>query len=463
MSELKQRPPRSVRSVTSRPDPPPARKHPVLTVRQWGKWLSPGLSIKRWLSLAVGGALLLALGIAIWSELTPIFRFKQLLDDTLRLITTLVPNHISGPIVTLIGLVMIVMGLGTAMRSITEVLIAEGEEDLVDRLLSRRRLNRGPKIVVIGGGTGLSTLLRGLKHYSSNITAVVTVADDGGSSGRLRREIGVLPPGDIRNCLTALADEEKLLTELFQYRFEAGDGLTGHSFGNLFITALTAVTGGNMIQAISATSQVLAIRGRVLPSTLEDVTLWVELTDGRWVEGESKIAKAKGQIARIGCQPPDPPAVQEVIEAIRAADFIVLGPGSLYTSVIPNLLIPEIVDTIASNPAPHIYVCNIMTEPGETTGYTVGDHVLALDRVAGIRLFDGVLVQKLPPSDQTLARYQQVGAEPVRLDPDKLAFLGCRAVLANVMMEDPETGLIRHNPHQLAAMLMRWYERHRPS
>lgn len=429
----------------------------------WWKWLSPGLSVKRWLSLAIGGFFLVILGIAIWTEQTPIFRIQRFLDTLLRTLTTIIPNHISGPIVTLIGLLLIFLGLRSVTQSITEVLLPEGDESLVDKILSHRRRNRGPKMVVLGGGTGLSTLLRGLKRYSSNITAVVTVADDGGSSGRLRREIGVLPPGDIRNCLTALADEERLLTELFQYRFEAGDGLTGHSFGNLFITALSAVSGGDMIQAISATSKVLAIRGRVLPATLADVTLWAELSDGRWVVGESKIAKAKGHIIRIGCDPPQPPAVKEVIEAITAADFIILGPGSLYTSVIPNLLVPAIVEAIAKNSAPHIYVCNIMTEPGETTNYTVGDHVMALDKVAGSRLFDAVLVQKHPPSEQTLKRYQQVGAEPVKLDPEKLAFLGCRAVLANVMSENVETGLIRHNPERLAAMLVRWYNRHRPS
>jgi uncharacterized cofD-like protein len=315
--------------------------------------------------------------------------------------------------------------------------------------------------VVLGGGTGLSNLLRGLKHYSSNITAIVTVADDGGSSGRLRREIGVLPPGDIRNCLTALANEEKLLTELFQYRFQAGEGLSGHSFGNLFITALTAVTGGDLVRAITATSQVLAIQGRVLPATLADVTLWAELSDGRRVVGESNITKARGRICRIGCDPPNPPALPEAIEAIEKAELVVLGPGSLYTSIIPNLLVPEIVEALARNMAPHIYVCNIMTEPGETDGYTVGDHVMALDRVAGLRLFDAVLVQRDPPSPRTLERYRRNGSEFVVLDPDKLAYLGCRAVLANVMQEDPETGLVRHNPERLAAMLMRWFDRHR--
>ncbi|HIK20922.1 MAG TPA: YvcK family protein [Synechococcus sp. M44_DOE_062] len=450
--------------------PLPSNKSPVWGIRHrkaawpgsgW-KWLFPGLAVKRWLSLAVGGVLLMVLGIAIWTELTPIFRLKRLIDITLRLITTWIPNNISGPLVTGIGLVMVVLGFRSALRSIEDVLIPEGDEALVDKLLSRRRLSRGPRIVVLGGGTGLSNLLRGLKRYSSNITAIVTVADDGGSSGRLRREIGVLPPGDIRNCLTALANEEKLLTELFQYRFQSGEGLSGHSFGNLFITALTAVTGGDLIRAITATSQVLAIQGRVLPATLADVTLWAELSDGRRVVGESSIAKAGGRICRIGCDPPNPPALPEVIEAIEAAEFVVLGPGSLYTSIIPNLLVPEIVEALAKNMAPHIYVCNIMTEPGETDGYTVGDHVMALDRVAGVRLFDGVLVQREPPSPRALEHYRRSGSEFVVLDPDKLAYLGCRAVLANVMQEDPETGLVRHNPERLAAMLMRWFDRHRP-
>ncbi len=334
-------------------------------------------------------------------------------------------------------------------------------EDLVDQIKRRRRQQRGPRIVAIGGGTGLSTLLRGLKHYSDNITAIVTVADDGGSSGRLRRDMGVLPPGDIRNCLTALADEEALLTELFRYRFDAGDGLSGHSFGNLFISALAEITGKDLMQAIAATSKVLAIRGQVLPATLADVTLWVELQDGRWVEGESNIAKAKGTIQRIGCQPPQPPAIPEVIAAINAADYIILGPGSLYTSIIPNVLVPDIVKAIAANPAPHIYVCNIMTEPGETSNYAVGDHIAALDKVAGVRLFDGVLVQKYPPSERAIERYRDQGATPVAIDSDHLTHLGCRVVLAHVMHEDPETGLIRHDPERLSAMLMRWYERHR--
>ncbi|MEO0853620.1 MAG: gluconeogenesis factor YvcK family protein, partial [Cyanobacteria bacterium J06648_11] len=350
------------------PKPSPAFD-PRQTVQRWQKWLSPGLDVKRWLSLAIAGTAITVFGLAILVGLTPVARFQQAIAATLSFITTVIPSHISGPLVLLIGLVMLILGVRRTFGSLSDVLVPEGDEDeLVDKLLQRKRLGRGPRIVVVGGGTGLSTLLRGLKKFSSNITAIVTVADDGGSSGRLRREIGVLPPGDIRNCLTALASEEKLLTELFQYRFETGEGLSGHSFGNLFITALSEVTGKDLIRAIAMTSRVLAIRGQVLPATLADVTLWAEMSDGRWIEGESKIAKARGNIIRVGCKPAQPTAVPEAIAAIEAADFIILGPGSLYTSVIPNLLVPQIVEAIAASISPRIYVCYIMTEPGETTG-----------------------------------------------------------------------------------------------
>ncbi len=234
-----------------------------------------------------------------------------------------------GPLILAGGILLILWGQTRSLNSITQVLMPEGNEELVDRLLNHRRLNRGPKIVAIGGGTGLSNLLRGLKDYSAKITAIVTVADDGGSSGRLRREIGVLPPGDIRNCLAALADEEKLLTELFQYRFQAGDGLMGHSFGNLFLTAMSDIA-GDLEQAIAASSKVLAVRGEVLPATLSDVSLWAELADGRRIEGESSITKANGQILKIGCTPANPPALPRVAIALREADFMIIGRESLY-------------------------------------------------------------------------------------------------------------------------------------
>ncbi|MCS6814384.1 MAG: YvcK family protein, partial [Cyanobacteria bacterium] len=403
---------------------------------RWVKWLTPGLFVKRWLLLSVGGVFLTMLGIAIWANLSPIYYTIRFIRDVLRMVTQVVPSQISGPIVIVVGILLVLWGQTRTLGSITEVLMPDGDDELVDRLLTHRRLHRGPKIVAIGGGTGLSTLLRGLKEYSANITAIVTVADDGGSSGRLRREIGVLPPGDIRNCLAALADEEKLVTELFQYRFQAGDGLVGHSFGNLFLTAMTEVT-GDLERAIAASSEVLAVRGRVLPATISDVRLWAELQDGRVIEGESNITAAKGKICKIGCYPPEPPALPTALEAIHAADYIVIGPGSLYTSVIPNLLVPEITRAIAARTdIPRIYVCNIMTEPGETDGYTVADHIHAIDRACGQVLFNAVLVQRHPPSAATLAYYARSGAHPVMLDRDRVQQLGRRIVLANVMQEN---------------------------
>jgi len=434
-------------------------------VGQWFKWLAPGLSVKRWLLISATGVVLTSLGLAIWIKLTPIFYAIQLIEGVLGTIATIVPNYISGPLVLLGGLLLIFWGQTRTVGSITEVLRSDGDEELIDVLLAHRRLHRGPKIVAIGGGTGLSTLLRGLKAYSANITAIVTVADDGGSSGRLRREIGVLPPGDIRNCLAALASEEKLLTELFQYRFRAGDGLTGHSFGNLFLTAMIEIT-GDLERASAASSNVLAVRGQVLPATLSDVRLWAQLVDGRRIEGESNITKAGGSITKIGCTPANPPALPKALQAIQEADFIIIGPGSLYTSVIPNLLVPEIAAAIAqrrksgeTSPVPCIYVCNIMTQPGETQGYTVSDHIRAIDAACEQKLFSAVLVHNKAPSPKSLSRYAQENSHPVFLDRDTVAKLGRRIVLANVMDEDEETGLVRHNPQRLAGVLLRWYSR----
>ncbi len=427
-------------------------------VRQWFKWLAPGLFVKRWLLISAAGVILTSLGLAIWTGMTPIFYILQLLKDVLGFITTAIPNSISGPLAILSGLLLIFWGQTRSLNSITQVLMPEGDDELIDRLLTHRRLHRGPKIVTVGGGTGLSTLLRGLKGYSANITAIVTVADDGGSSGRLRREIGVLPPGDIRNCLAALADEEKLLTELFQYRFEAGDGLTGHSFGNLFLTAMSEIT-GDLEQGIAASSKVLAIRGQVLPATLSDVNLWAKLADGRRIYGESSITEAKGTIVKIGCIPPDPPALPKVIQAIEEADFIVMGPGSLYTSIIPNLLVPEITQAIAAANVPRIYVCNAMTQPGETDNYTVADHIRAIDQACGYRLFDAVIAQGKVPLAQALIKYAQEGAYPVVLDREAVRKLGRRIVLTNLIEVDETTGYIRHNSQRLAQVLWRWYSR----
>ncbi len=263
-----------------------------------------------------------------------------------------------------------------------------------------QQLERAPRIVAIGGGTGLSTLLRGLKDFTPHLTAIVTVADDGGSSGRLRRELGVLPPGDFRNCIAALADDEALITQLFQYRFGQGNGLDGHSFGNLFISALVAVT-GSFERAVLEAGKVLAVKGRILPSTLEDVTLVADLqepasmdaTSGglKRVQGESEIPRAGQPIERVFLRPEQVRAYPQAVRAILDADLIIAGPGSLFTSVLPNLLVPDIRRAVEVAPALKLYVCNVATQPGETDGFDVGQHVDALQRHAGAGLFPCVL------------------------------------------------------------------------
>ncbi|MFM9103683.1 MAG: uridine diphosphate-N-acetylglucosamine-binding protein YvcK, partial [Cyanobium sp.] len=330
--------------------------------------------------------------------------------------------------------------------------------------VAQRRLNRGPNIVAIGGGTGLSTLLSGLKRYSSNITAIVTVADDGGSSGVLRREFGVQPPGDIRNCLAALSTEEPLLTRLFQYRFRAGSGLEGHSFGNLFLTALTAIT-GSLESAITASSRVLAVKGQVVPGPNADVRLWAELENGERIEGESRIGKAGSPIVRLGCTPERPPALPRALEAIANADLIVLGPGSLYTSLLPNLLVPELVSAISRSRAPRLYICNLLTQPGETDGLDVEGHLRAIEaQLATIgvegRLFDSVLAQEQPSDPQLLAHYQLRGAEPVHCDVAALEQRGYEVMLATLQGSRP-TPTLRHDPRSLAQAVIRFYKQHR--
>jgi len=425
-------------------------------VNRWFKWLSPGLFVKRWLLISLSGVFLTSFGLAIWVKLTPVNRFLEFVSQALETIARLVPNSVSGPLAVLLGVFLLFWGQSRTVETITEALQPDASEELVDRLRTHRRLHRGPKIVAIGGGTGLSTLLRGLKQYSSNITAIVTVADDGGSSGRLRREMGILPPGDIRNCIAALADEEKLLTELFQYRFHTGDGLSGHSFGNLFISAMTEIT-GDLEQAIDASAKVLAIRGKVLPATLTDVSLWAKLADGRIIEGESKITEAMGQIRQIGCHPADPVALPAALAAIKEADYIIIGPGSLYTSIIPNLLVPAIRQALARVTVPRIYVCNIMTQPGETDNYSVADHLRAIEGVCEERIVDAVLAQKTAPSPQSLQLYAQEHSHPVFLDREEVGKMGYRIVLANVMAEDEVTAKVSHDPQRLARVLWRWY------
>jgi uncharacterized cofD-like protein len=436
----------------------------MLRSRRAMSWLQPGLVVKRWLLTSGIGLVLALLGAAVWADLQPIYWMLWAIQEALGWITRVLPGAFTGPLVLLLGVGLLLWGQSQSFGSIQQALAPEKDTVLVDALRAKSRLNRGPSIVAIGGGTGLSTLLSGLKRYSSHITAIVTVADDGGSSGVLRRELGVLPPGDIRNCLAALSTEEPLLTRLFQYRFSAGSGLEGHSFGNLFLSALSAIT-GSLETAITASSRVLAVQGQVVPATNADVRLWAELEDGTRLEGESAIGKARSPIERMGCLPEKPPALPRALEAIAHADLILLGPGSLYTSLLPNLLVPELVTAIQRSRAPRLYICNLMTQPGETDGLDVSGHLRAIEaQLASLgvskRLFDCVLAQEPIRESTLLSHYRKLGAEPVICDSRQLQQEGFDVMQAPLQGSRP-TATLRHDPRSLALAVMRFYRRHK--
>ncbi|PWH18505.1 MAG: hypothetical protein DDG59_06065 [Anaerolineae bacterium] len=365
------------------------------------RWLVPGIGVKRWLFLTLMGTTLIGIGLGI--VLLDIYRTAPQ-TWWLPLLSAASLRFLSRPlrafIFILFGLVMVFGGIYGINRSLMIPFIKPGKK-VVDELTVHRRRERGLKIVAIGGGHGLATLLRGLKEYTYNLTAIVTVADSGGSSGKLRREMGILPPGDLRNCLAALSNDEALLTHLFQYRFPDGQsGLNGHSLGNLLITALAEIT-GSFEDAIAESGRVLAVRGRVLPSTLQQVDLVADvhlplLTARLRIEGESEIPRSSWRVKRVYLQPNAPPAYPEAIKAILGADLIVIGPGSLYTSILPNLLVPEISQAIRSSKALKVYVCNIATQAGETDHYTCEDHVHAIEMHVGKGLFQ-VILANLPP------------------------------------------------------------------
>ncbi len=316
------------------------------------------------------------------------------------------------------------------------------------------------RIVLIGGGTGLSAPLHGLKPYARHlgtqrvpvvdVTAIVTVADDGGSTGRLRQEFKVQAPGDIRNCMVALSEDEALLSRLFQYRFATGRGLKGHSFGNLFLTALTDIT-GDFAQAVKVSSEVLASAGRIFPSTAHNVVLEAKLADGKVVRGETRISKSRSRIETISLHPDKCQPLPETLEAIAAADLIMLGPGSLFTSVIPNLLVEGIPDAIQASRAVTACFVNLMWQPGETVRFTAADHVEAINRHAGRRLVDVAVVNTCPIGGEMLERYAKQRAQPVENDIDRLRDLGVEVVGAELV---EETGTVRHNPAAIAAVAL---------
>jgi uncharacterized cofD-like protein len=417
-------------------------KRPIDFVR----WFMPGLGVKRWLVVAVFGAVLFVNGASRWlTDEGAHVGVNELVD---WMVGDFFPPADLSYVFLILGLILVALGIWRWLNSIVTAVRPYGTERMIDALLETR-LKRGYKIVTIGGGTGLATLLRGLKKHTSNLSAVVTVSDDGGSSGRLQKELGVLPPGDIRNCLVALADDEALVTDLFRYRFTEGDGLSGHSFGNLFLAAMTGIT-GNFDDAIKVSSRVLNIKGRVLPATLAVAQLCAKLTNGTLVEGESNISKSSSPIDHVYLDPPYALPLEEVIESIREADAIVLGPGSLYTSILPNLLVQRIAHEIEASNAVKIYVCNVMTQPGETSDYSAAKHVEALFANAKAHVCDIVIVNDELPR-KLLDVYAEERQLPVVVDKTRLDRLGVRTVRAAVISE---TDTVRHDPEKLAAVVI---------
>lgn len=413
-------------------------------------WLIPGLEIKRWFILIFLGSLLITIGLMILFNLRPVYFIMEFI----RKIALTVPTDILSVVITFFGAFLFFKGWQKTNLSMLDLRNGKDKETLLENLYRRRKLNRGPKIVAVGGGTGLSMLLKGIKRITNNITAVVTVGDDGGSSGRLREDMGVLPPGDIRNCIAALADNDDLITKLFQYRFKSGEGLEGHSFGNLFLTALCSIT-GDMVRAVKESSNVLSIRGRVLPSTLDDMRLAAEYEDGTVVHGESAIPEEHKKIKRLFTEPENCKALEDVIIAIKEADLIILGPGSLYTSVIPNLLIKEISEEIIKSNAKKIYVCNIMTQPGESDNYSVSDHLNALFQHAGSdKLVDAVLVNNVLPANMA-EKYQQCGQMPVVLDKENISV----DIVEKKLIEESREGLVRHSSNRVARAIYYWFRK----
>ena len=417
------------------------------------RWLYPGMHIKRWMGAVLLGLTILALGAAIL--LIEAYRQFVINFPVLASLTGAeLERPIRAAIVLAVGVGLTGFGMWKLMRSVISPFVARGDS-VMEVLYTKRYLARGPRIVALGGGTGLSTLLRGLKAYSANITAVVTVADDGGSSGRLRQQLGIVPPGDIRNCIAALADAEPLMTQLMQYRFPPGSGLDDHAFGNLFIAAMTAVT-GDFDEAVRESNRVLAVRGQVLPATSVPLNLTARLTSGRFVRGQAAVSRTTEPIARVEIDPADVRATPEALERILEADLIVIGPGSLYSSVIPNLLISDIHDAVSAADGLRVYVCNVATQPGETGGFTASRHLTTLFDHVGDQLVDIVLLNR-NRSARHPATWQ---GEPVQLDTRQLEELPV-VIVEDDLIDDQNAH--HHDPDKLAAILLRLLQEDRPA
>jgi len=421
-------------------------------LRRVAKWLYPGMGVKRW-ALVIGiSSLLLVIGlIGLMGRENLRFIYALFSGSGLSLY-----GLIAG--LTLVGLAGVMLGVNQLVRSIIRGVSPEFEGRASEVIYSKRLLSRGPRVVAVGGGTGLSTLLRGLKELTANLTAIVTVMDDGGSSGRLRREMNILPPGDIRNCLIALAEDESKVAQLFQHRFRAGAGssLDGHSLGNLVLAGLQEMT-GSFDRAVEELTSLLNVRGQVLPATLEDVRLRAELADGTVIEGEYEIGHNKAGIARISLSRPRVRPYPKVLSAIRSADLIILGPGSLFTSIIPNLLVEEVAHEIEMSRGIKFHVANLMTQPGETEGFTLKQHLKVLNDYIDLSSFDYLIVngQAIPPELEE--RYRLENSVPVRNDGEAAQEYGLTVIeedlLDVVELEGKPT--VKHHPVKLARTITR--------
>lgn len=407
------------------------------TRNRFFKWFYPGMGVKRWISLGLFG-LFLVVSVALYAV--------RILSKSNVLLASF------STALLIFGVFLVVTSMQNILNLFVRALMPRQDEELVDLVYQKRQeraLEKGQHVVVIGGGTGLSTILQGIKKYTKNITAIVTVTDNGGSSGRLRDEMDVLPPGDIRNCLVALADAQPLMLDLFQYRFEDGSGLKGHSFGNLFITALSKIT-GDFDRAIKESSKVLAIRGSVIPATLENVSLVGYFEDGTTAEGETNITDVNKPIDRICLSPETCKATGEALDAIENADIIIYGPGSLFTSILPNLLIKDLLQKILESDGRKYYISNVMTQPGETNHFSVYDHFRELIKHTDPRLVDTVIVNNGIISEEMLRKYNDKGAIPVEMDCQKIRDLGYGVIEADIVSQE---GQVRHDHDKLAQLI----------
>lgn len=429
-----------------------------LYMKQVIKFLYPGIRLKRWIFLFVLASLVFLSGLSgimskafkgIRINIINVEKYINPIRDMITSSTKLVTIDI---IALLLGGTIFFLGLRFFFKALST--LYPSKIDMVKASHDELKLLKGPRIVTVGGGTGLSTLLKGLKLFSSNLTAVVTVADDGGSSGKLRKQLKMLPPGDIRNCMVALADSSGLLGKVFQYRFSSTNKhLDGHSFGNLFIAALTNVS-GSFEKGVQEASKILAIRGKVLPVTLEKVVLEAKLKNKTILKGQSNISHSIQPIEKVFLVPEDPLPSDTALNDIKKAELIILGPGSLYTSIIPNLLIKEISDAIYHSKAKVVYICNIMTQPGETKGYRLSDHINAINNHVGYRDFiSHIIVNNQYIPERILLKYEQKDSHPVEVDSNNMKKYDIKIIHEDLVQITD--GLVRHDPEKLAKIIIR--------